>query len=187
MEVRWAKRAEPHVSARLRKPTGISACTYGGSMSRMMERCRVILVGAVTTLAICIVDTSKAADTWRHDGTVTTPDHNAWLVTSTIKDASLSLEESWTQNRTDSQMMLFGAVKRSRNSTQTTSMRSSSTTKTESMNWKSDLYSEDQVQEIVELRLQRRRALRAMRWVEVKRLSLELFEQTRHYGYMPWV
>ena len=52
---------------------------------------------------------------------------------------------------------------------------------------KNDLYTEDEVRRIVDLRMMRRQALKLMDWKSVASYSKELYETTRHFGYTPWL
>lgn len=52
---------------------------------------------------------------------------------------------------------------------------------------KSEIYTEDEVRRIVDLRLLRREALKLFDWKSVQRYSKELYDTTKHYGYTPWL
>ena len=52
---------------------------------------------------------------------------------------------------------------------------------------KNDLYTEEEVRRIADLRVLRRQSLKAMDWKAVGLYSKELYETTKHYGYTPWL
>ena len=162
--------------------------TSAESTQTMKDGASVTLAERPTILGISTTDIFNLGGIYPPDGVKTIAVRNASTATSTIKADNTSSDKDWTEKVRDLRQELLKRARERENTPSTNSTVCAGSIKTRLMYLEtSEVWTEDEVKRLVEVRTLRRQALKDMDWKKVKLYSKELFESTGHHGYSSWL